>query len=87
MARKFNINSKEIELPHQQGQILIRLMNCHHRVVTLDELCDVIKHDGNNPVRHDVENAISKLRNNLRFIGEEKSITTVNGVGYQWIQK
>lgn len=78
-------NIQTVDLGGQQSKVLIHLMNCHKRVVTLDELIDLLNSEKANPVRQDIQNLVHKLRKNL---GEQgKYIVTHPGVGYQWIQK
>lgn len=84
---KFNINNQTIEFTGQQATILKHLMNCHHRIVTFSEIETLISHGTNNPVRHDVQTVVSRVRNELKKINAENYIVTTRGVGYQWIPK
>ena len=84
----FTINNKTTaDLGGQQSKILKHLMNHYKRIVSLDELVELLTSERANPVRADIQNQVSRLRRNLRdIIDEDKSIVTVPYAGYQWKQ-
>ena len=85
LVRDLNQDGALLELSHTEFQLLVRLMERPGRVLSREQLLELVKGSADEAFDRAVDVQVSRLRQKLGDVWGHRLIKTIRGVGYMLV--